>query len=128
MASSSWTSRRRSWTSRIVTPRPSPSANRCFQPQYFITLHHMQRHTCKVTLSAQVRRLLYRGVAALCRATDALLAQFLQTFASGLAEAGNRPVWGVGRNLVLQRGEATVARISVARVGAKKKGKRELVG
>lgn len=52
----------------------------------------------------------------------------LQTFASAVAETGNKPVWGVGRNLVLQRGEATVARISVSRVGPKKKAKRELVG
>ena len=61
-------------------------------------------------------------------ADNAALLHPLQTFASAVAEAGNRPVWGVGRNLVLQRGEATVARISVARAGPKKKGKRELVG
>ena len=61
-------------------------------------------------------------------AEDAFLLHHPQTFASAVAEAGNRPVWGVGRNLVLQRGEATVARISVARAGPKKKGKRELVG
>jgi hypothetical protein len=61
-------------------------------------------------------------------AEDASLLHNPQTFASAVAEAGNRPVWGVGRNLVLQRGEATVARISVARAGPKKKGKRELFG
>lgn len=51
-----------------------------------------------------------------------------QTFASAVSDVGTKPVWGASRNLVLQRGEATVARISVSRAGAKKKAKRELVG
>lgn len=52
----------------------------------------------------------------------------LQTFASAVSDVDTKPVWGASRNLVLQRGEATVARISVSRAGAKKKAKRELVG
>ncbi len=57
-----------------------------------------------------------------------------QTFASAVSEASGRPHWGAGRNLVLQRGEATMARISVTRMPAPSRGlkrskaKRELVG
>lgn len=60
--------------------------------------------------------------------------QNAQTFASAVSEASGRPQWGAGRNLVLQRGEATMARISVTRMPAPSRGlkrskaKRELVG
>ena len=60
-----------------------------------------------------------------------------QTFASTASEQTQTPKWGADRNLVLQRGEATMARISVSRIQPasgnkiglrKSKPKRELVG
>lgn len=55
-----------------------------------------------------------------------------QTFSSPPSDLSAKPVWSVGRNLVLQKGEATLARIAVTNITksgrVRSTTKRQLVG
>lgn len=56
----------------------------------------------------------------------------MQTFSSPVSDVSDKPTWSAGRNLVLQKGEATVARIAVTSIvksgRVRSTTKRQLVG